>query len=374
MKKKKGTNVYEKKVMLGRNADGSPIRKSITGRTQAELNQRIEEAKQKWMEMNTVSDGILFKTYANRWMTTAKAVRSINTKRMYRETLDRHIIPEIGDLYFSEITLADLQKIINDRMDKYETCNKIRLTLRQIYEAAAEEELVKGVNTKKLVLPPKPQHEKRPLTTAETDAVLNANLPDEQRIYVRLLYYTGMRREEALALEPEDIDFKSCTVRINKVIVFDENTPVLKRSAKSSAGNRRVPIPADFIPELKEYTSKCEKLLFPQQRNPGEYISKSSYNKFWRGIAAELEKITPSAGSLTAHRFRHNYATLLHYAGITPKKAAQLLGDSSIEMVMRIYTHLDEEKERMDEKLNDVFKRKTPQPEPECLSGGSQHR
>ena len=144
MKKKKGTNVYEKKVTLGRDPNGTPIRKSITGRTIAELNQRIEEAKQKWMEMNTVTDGVLFSTYARRWLANAKAVRSINTKRMYRETLDRHIIPEIGDLYFSEISLADLQKIINDRADKYETCNKIRLTLRQIYDAAMEEESQPG--------------------------------------------------------------------------------------------------------------------------------------------------------------------------------------------------------------------------------------
>lgn len=357
MKKKKGKNVYEKKVMIGRDELGTPIRKSITGRTQAELNQRIEEAKQKWMEMNAVSDGILFKTYANRWFTNAKAVRSINTKRMYRETLDRHIIPEIGDLYFSEISLADLQKIINDRLDKYETCNKIRLTLRQIYDAAADEGLVKGVNTKKLVLPPKPQKEKRALTAAEMEAVFTASLPDEQRIYVRLLYYTGIRREEALALEPKDIDFDAGTVLINKAVVFDENTPVLKHSAKSSAGNRRVPIPADFIPELKEYTSKCEKLLFPQQRNAGEYISKSSYNKFWKGITAALEKVTPSAGSLTAHMFRHNYATLLYYSNISLKMAAKLLGQEGTQMIMEVYAHLDEEKENVAEKLDNVFKR-----------------
>ena len=355
MKKKKGTNVYEKKVTLGRNADGIPVRRSITGRTIAELNERIEEAKQKWMAVNDVSANILFSTYANRWLATVKAVRSINTKRMYRETLDRHIIPEIGDLYFSEISLSDLQRIINDRADKYETCNKIRLTLRQIFDAALEDELTKGVNTKKLVLPPKPRNEKRALTKAESTAVLCNTLPDEQRIFVKMLYYTGIRREEALALEPTDIDFDESLLRINKTVVFDENTPVLKPCAKSSAGNRRVPIPADFISELREYTSNCEKLLFGQQRNPGEYMSKSSYNKFWKSITSVLGDIEPSAGKLTAHMFRHNYMTLLHYSGITPKKAAQILGDSSIEMVMRVYAHLDEEKERATEKINKMF-------------------
>ena len=299
MRKKKDTNVYEKKITLGRDENGLRIRKSITGRTIAEVNQKAEEAMQAWMKMHEISDSILFKTYAERWFETSKAVRSLNTRRMYRETLNRHIIPEIGNLYFCEISLANLQKIINDRLDKYETCNKIKLTIRQIFESAADEGLAKDINTKKLVLPPKPVREKRPLTADETEAVLNVDLPDEQRIFVKLLYYTGIRREEALALEPKDIDFDTEMLQINKTIVFDENTPVLKHSAKSSAGNRTVPIPADFVSELKEYTSKCERLLFPQQRNAGQYISKSSYNKFWKGITSALEKITPSAGSLT---------------------------------------------------------------------------
>ena len=86
MKKKNNRNVYEKKITLGRDANGIPIRKSITGRTIAELNQKIEDAKQTWMAMSNKSDGIWFKTYADRWLVNTKSVRSINTKKMYRDT------------------------------------------------------------------------------------------------------------------------------------------------------------------------------------------------------------------------------------------------------------------------------------------------
>ena len=356
MKKKSGKNVYEKKITLGRDNDGFPIRKSITGRTIAELNQKIEDAKQAWMVMHDVSESVLFSTYASRWLVNAKAVRSLNTKRMYRETLDRHILPEIGDMYFSEITLSDLQGIINARLSKYETCNKIRLTLRQICNAATEDGLTK-VNTQKLVIPPKPQKEKRALTKEEANAVLTAPLPDTQRMFVKLLYYTGIRREEALALEKSDLDGSMLT--INKVIVFDENTPVLKPSAKSSAGNRKIPIPSEFYAELADYASKCDRLLFPQQRKAG-YMSKSSYRKFWEGITAALEQITPSAGTLTAHMFRHNYATLLYYSNISLKMAAKLLGQEGTQMIMQVYAHLDEEKEKVVEKLDGMFQKEKP--------------
>ena len=362
MKKKSGKNVYEKKITLGRDRDGTPVRKSITGRTIAELNQKIEEAKQNWMLMHDIDDSILFSTYAQRWLVNTKGILSLNTKRMYKETLDRHIIPEIGDLYFSEITLQDLQKIISDRADKYETCNKIKLTLRQIFEAAMEDDLVKKINTKKLVLPPKPQKEKRPLTKAETEAVFKADLPDAQNIFLKLLYYTGIRREEALALEASDFDFDESSLRINKVIVFDENTPVLKPQAKTSAGNRKIPIPEVFKPDLKKYIDSHAKILFDQARNPGQYMSKSSYNKFWKSITAALGVVTPSAESLTAHMFRHNYATLLYYSDVSPKMAAKLLGHEGTQMIMEIYAHLDESRENTSEKLNTMFEKETPQP------------
>ena len=365
MKKKKGTNVYEKKVTLGRAPDGKPIRKSVTGRTIVELNQKIEDMKQKWMEMNDVSEGILFSTYAKRWLSSSKAVRSLNTQRMYRETLNK-ILPQIGDYYFSEISLSDLQGIINDKADKYETCNKIRLTLRQIYDAATEEGLVKGINTKKLVLPQKPSKEKRALSDSETDAIFTADLTDEQRVFVKVLYYTGVRREEALALEPSDIDFKDNVLSVSKVVIFPQNQPILKPNPKSSAGNRKVPIPSEFKDELKEYVSRCDKYLFPRTDDPSKYMSKACYSKFWHYILTAMEKVEPSSKTLTAHIFRHNYATLLYYSNVSIKKAAKLMGHNGIQMIMQIYAHLDEQKENTAEKIDGIFKRETPQPKPEC--------
>lgn len=355
MKKKKGTNVYEKKVTLGRDENGTPVRKSFTGRTIAELNARIEDAKRTWEQMYS-NDSILFSYYARKWLSTAKAVKSINTRQMYTNAIEKHIIPAIGDLYFSEITLSDLQEIINERAEKYETCNKIRLTLRQIYAAAADEG-IKGASVKvgKLALPPKKDTEKRALTEAEKTALFSAGFNDEQRVFTHLLYFTGLRREEALALEVGDVDFERNVVNVRRTIVFDKNTPVVKDSAKSSAGRRAVPIPGDFIEELKEYVGTCNKLLFPMPTRPGEYMSLSSYVKFWNGIVAALIPYAPEAESLTAHIFRHNYATMLYYSEISLKKAAALMGHSNTQMIMQVYAHLDDEKENAADKLSKVI-------------------
>ena len=45
--------------------------------------------------------------------------------------------------------------------------------------------------------------------------------------------------------------------------------------------------------------------------------------------------------AFTPYTFRHTYATNLYYAGIDIKRCQYLLGHSSIEMTLKIYTHLD---------------------------------
>lgn len=357
MKKKSGKNVYEKKVTLGRDENGIPVRKSITGRTISELNERIEQAKQIWQQMNSGIESILFKTYARRWMESAKAVRSLNTRQMYANVIEKHLIPEIGDYYFDEISLSDLQSIINKRADKYETCNKIRLTIRQIYAAAADEGIKFDVKPKNLVLPPKPQNEKRALTEEEKKAIFNADFTDEQAAFVHLLYYTGLRREEALALTAADLDFEKKTVAVRKALIFDQNAPILKETTKSSSSTRNVQIPSEFVQELASY-AEGRNILFPAPRfKRDEYMSLSSYVKFWQGIIKKMLPLAPSAAELTAHIFRHNYATMLYYSNISIKKAAQLLGHSGTQMIMQIYAHLDDEQEQTAEKIDLIFSR-----------------
>lgn len=46
---------------------------------------------------------------------------------------------------------------------------------------------------------------------------------------------------------------------------------------------------------------------------------------------------------ITPHTFRHTYGTMLHYAGADIKTAQYLLGHSSIQVTMDIYTHLENE-------------------------------
>lgn len=54
---------------------------------------------------------------------------------------------------------------------------------------------------------------------------------------------------------------------------------------------------------------------------------------------------------LTPYVFRHNYCTELYYSDISLKEAQRLMGHSDYNMIMKVYSHLDEKKENTKNKL-----------------------
>ena len=132
----------------------------------------------------------------------------------------------------------------------------------------------------------------------------------------------------------------------------------MKETTKSSSSTRNVPIPLEFAPALEAY-AEGKNILFPAPRfKKDEYMTHSSYVKFWQGIVKCLVPLAPSAESLTAHILRHNYATMLYYSDISIKMAAKLMGHSGVQMIMQIYAHLDDEKENTVDKLDSIFQKK----------------
>ena len=360
MKKREDNNLYEKKITLGRDPDGKIVRRSIYAKTKGELEKKAFDAKQEFLlESARPSNDMSFATFARNWIKTEKAGRGIRTVEMYNLVIEKYLVPAIGDLYFSEITQADLVEILQMYFSKYETCNKIKLTLRQIYAAAQDAQMPIDplVRPSRLVLPPKPQSGKRALTDAEKDAIFTADLSDKERAFVLMLYYTGMRKEEALALTDADVDLKNRIVHVSKVRIWDKtnNQTIIKQGAKNHYSVRDIPLPEQCIDFFRHYMKGLKGYLFGMERKDYDVMTETSFRWMWYHIQKKLALVSPEAANLTPHLFRHNYATLLYYSNISPKMAAKLMGHADTTMIMRIYAHLDEEKENTTEKVNSMF-------------------
>ena len=169
------------------------------------------------------------------------------------------------------------------------------------------------------------------------------------------------RSSEALALIPQDFDFKKKTVSISKAWVDG----TIKPYPKSANGIRVIPLPDAAIPHIKGFVESESSYIFHGQDQ--EIMTANAYRRMWESIICSLNmavgynpqskksRYKPIQG-LTAHVFRHNYCTELCYQipTISTKMIAKLLGDNE-KMVIEVYSHLLEEKENTADAVNNIF-------------------
>lgn len=140
-----------------------------------------------------------------------------------------------------------------------------------------------------------------------------------EKLYVQVLYETGMRRGEALGITIFDI--KEGQISVNKQ--FDETIKSFVK-LKTKNSERIVPISTDL-----------EKALLSQIPNiDGRIFYGFSSDKI------NAKYLRPLKTSI--HCFRHTFATKLVSSGIDLTIAAQIIGDD-IKTVLNTYTQVNED-------------------------------
>ncbi len=144
------------------------------------------------------------------------------------------------------------------------------------------------------------------------------------RMILELLYATGMRRSEAIALKIGDIDFHSLQARI------------------TGKGNkeRLAPISRALADNLRAYLLEREK-AFPQAGSAPLFLTdkgKPLYPKFMYNIVHKYLSMVTSNGRRGPHALRHSFATHLSENGADLNAIKALLGHSSLAST-QVYTH-----------------------------------
>ena len=158
-----------------------------------------------------------------------------------------------------------------------------------------------------------------------------------------MLYWSGMRLGELLALIPSDFDFQNSTVTINKSYQRLHGEDVIT-TPKTKRSNRTIKMSEFLAEEMQEYIKMQYEIeptdrLFP--------ISKSDLHR-------EMERGCKETGlqKIRIHDLRHSHVSLLIELGFSAVVIADRLGHESIEITYR-YAHLFPSKQNeMANKLN----------------------
>lgn len=146
-----------------------------------------------------------------------------------------------------------------------------------------------------------------------------------------VLYWTGIRIGELMALTPRDINFDTKTLTINKSYQRLDKEDIISEP-KTPKSNRIITLPDFLCTDLHEYMGTIYDL------QPGNRL----FNFTKHFLHHEMEKCCKKSGTkkIRLHDLRHSHASLLIELGFSPLLISERLGHENIETTLNTYSHL----------------------------------
>lgn len=340
------------------------------------LNQELYEDKR---HLNISDESILLNEWFEKWIAIHKyKTICLNTKRHYIHVFRKHISPVLGMHKLIDINQLMIKDLIN-KLDangyQYETKNKVKILLIDMYDKAIGDEFARKNPARGIKI-------EREECDEEHVRVLDK---EEQQIFFECCkgtFYdnlfvvavnTGLRPGELCALKWDDIDFEKNEISVTKTLVYQKlegdekktfhfDPPKTKKSKRSvpinkaaSVALKKQKLQSEVVKskssKFKDVPEEFQDLLFTTKY--GTPINAVIYNDAIKKIIEEINLMRDPLEvyeDFSAHCFRHTFATRCFESGVQPKTVQKILGHATLKMTMDLYTHVldDKKKEEME--------------------------
>lgn len=362
----RGPDTFELVWELGRGPDGKRRQRRETfhsGLLDATPQARRKAAEDRWSLVRSEilrgtavdPDRVTVQELAEHWYRDVFLQRgpALLTQRLYRDTLDHHLIPAIGHCQVQKLTALEVQAAITGMRRKDGKPGEPSPRQRQIALALTRQMLRQAVkwqivqrNVAEIVDPPRGRPKEIPFwNEAEIQTFLAAAQGHRLYALFALALSTGMRQGELIGLLRADVDWRSETLRVRRALVplrgrMVETTPKTRR------GNRVIALgPATMellAAHQQRMTSEAaaagsawrdEGLMFPSE--VGTPLGA-------RNVQRTFDIIQKRAGvrRIPFHGMRHTHATQLLAAGVPPHVVSERLGHASVSFTLSVYAHV----------------------------------
>lgn len=309
--------------------------------------------------------------YGEKWLLMQSAKVSKATMRGYTFAMKNHIIKPLGDMYMEEVTTDDIRLALVPLSKKSAGLfNTVNMLVKCLFYSAERSQLInynpcEGLSAKG----GRATKKKDALTDQQTKVLLDTIKGLPPYLFSMLGLYSGLRREEILALQWDCVflDVSTPYISVRRAWRTENNRPVISTVLKTKAAERDIPIPkclvdclrkakAESISEYVIADSKGEPLSYSQFQRVWKYVTVRStkertYYKYVNGQSIKYS-VKPTLGmkqknnpqiqyaidfDVTPHLLRHTYITNLIYAGVDPKTVQYLAGHENSKTTMDIY-------------------------------------
>lgn len=344
-------------VSIGSGKKRSRKTKNITYRNKRDAERQYREFEDKVKSERTINTGLtiedLLTWYIDRFkMNGGKAT----TVRAYK-IAKKPIIAYMGSEKAKDVNLFKVEKFISSEVKSRSPKtikNEISL-LSSAYKQAIRRGMLKENPCEYAVIPKQVKPDIDILDTEDIRkfvAALDTAVIDF-KVMCELALFCGLRKSEILGLHYNDV---GDTVTISKVRQHIDGKDVIQ-PPKSKTSNRTLAVPAFILDDIrlmqeeqKARPSECKYLI----RNKwGETPGAAWCDKKMKELI-ECNHLP----HITMHGLRHTYASMLIAEGVPVSEVSAQLGHASVDITLRVYTHLFVQATTSSRAISDAINRK----------------
>ena len=343
---------WEGRVVIGYDEKGLPRTKNVLAKTKRECQEKLKQLRETVTGPRTekVRPEMPFGEWLDFWYQTyVKPQIRPTTQANYEAKIYQHIIPELGKIPLNQLAQKDLQQFYarmktGGRLIRTEQFGKglsdsmvrgLHAACRSALEKAVQEELIRTNPAVGCKLPPKRGREMQVLGREELQRFLIQAQAEGYFELFLLDLCTGLRRGELLALQWDDLDFKTGTLTVNKQ-VYEVKGRLQVSVPKTRASIRRLVLPPGVVEVLRAYRETVDsRWMFPSPVKEDVPMTPGA-------VRRRLQIILERAGckKIRFHDLRHTFATLSLENGMDVKTLSAMLGHVSAATTLDIYTHV----------------------------------
>lgn len=266
-----------------------------------------------------------------------------NSIRNKKHMMNKHIVSYFGQRKMNEITPADIiqwQNIVREKGYAETYLRMIQNQLTALFTHAQKIYGLENMPCKKVKKMGKSDAGKLEFWTRdEYEEFIKCVSPEsDDYIIFEILFWTGCREGELLALTPGDFDFEKSQIHITKTYYRINNQDVVD-TPKTETSVRIISIPKFLKKEVQEYINKHYEI--PKDERLFPIVARTLQKRLKRYIKQAKVK------EIRVHDLRHSHVAYLIHQEVQPLMIKERLGHKDIKITLNTYGHLYPNQQQM---------------------------